>query len=180
MTPPARALVVGALVAIKWLVEGEDSEAALALQGTNLAAPALFRIEAANVLRSLIARQQVARAEARDLLALLQTAPVTIVEQDDTLERRALDVALALGYPLHDCLYLALAERIGRRLVTVDGRFLRALAGTKHEERALHLSVFAGPGGVRRQGPCPFTGKAHSISPRSRAIALSKLRRRRR
>lgn len=143
MTPHDRALVVDTSVAIKWIVEEEDSDAALALQGADLAAPALFRIEAANVLRSLVARQQVTAAEARDLFALLQTAPVTIVDQDDALERRALELALELRHPVYDCLYLALAERIGRRLVTADGRFVRALTGTGHEGRALPLSAFA-------------------------------------
>ncbi len=121
-----------ASVALKWLVEEPGSEAALALKGHDLAAPALLRIEAANVLRTLVVRGVADPAQALDLLGLLQTAPVTIVEADDRLEVRALDLALDLGHPVYDCLYLALAERTGRTLVTADGRFLRALRATPY------------------------------------------------
>lgn len=143
MTPRDPVLVVDTSVAIKWIVEEDDSELALSLREADLAAPALFRIEAANVLRSLVARQQIPAPQARGLYALLQTAPVTIVDQDDALERRALELALELRHPVYDCLYLALAERIGGRLVTADRRFVRALTGTGHEGRVLPLSAFA-------------------------------------
>jgi predicted nucleic acid-binding protein len=124
-------LVVGASVALRWLIEEEGSNAALALQGQDLAAPALLRLEAANVFRMLVARGSwlVARGDlaaqtAVDLFALLQEAPVTIVDPDDGLERRALDLALQFAHPLYDCVYLALAERMDRTLITADRRFL--------------------------------------------------------
>lgn len=126
------ALVVDASVALKWVVEEEGSEAALALKGRDLAAPSLMRVEAANALRTLAARRAIAPAEALDLLGLLQEAPVTLVEPDDVLERRALEIALELGHPVYDCVYLALTERMGRRLVTADGRLLRAVRATEH------------------------------------------------
>jgi predicted nucleic acid-binding protein len=122
-----RAYIVDASVALKWLIEEDGSDAALSLQGCTLAAPALLRIEAANVLRSLTAREAITATEADELFALLQTAPVTIVEPDDALERRALALALELRHPVYDCVYLALAERMGRTLVTADRRFLRAV-----------------------------------------------------
>ena len=62
-----------------------------------------------------------------DLFALFQTVPVTIVEPDDALERRARDLALTLSHPVYDCLYLALAERLARQVVTADRRFLHAV-----------------------------------------------------
>jgi predicted nucleic acid-binding protein len=117
-------LVVGASVALRWLIEEEGSNAALALQGQDLAAPALLRLEAANVFRTLVARGDLAAQTAVDLFALLQEAPVTIVDPDDGLERRALDLALQFAHPLYDCVYLALAERMDRTLITADRRFL--------------------------------------------------------
>lgn len=142
-TPGAPPLVIDASVALKWLVEEPGSEAALALRGRDLAAPALMRIEAANVLRTLVARGAASRAEALDLLDLLQAAPVAIVDPDDELERRALELATDLGHPVYDCLYLALAERMGRILVTADGRFLRMLGTTPHASRAIALEAAA-------------------------------------
>lgn len=134
-------LVVDASVALKWLVEEPDSEAALALQGRDLVAPALLRLEVANVLRTLVGRGVANRGQALDLLALFQTAPVTIIDPDDALEARALEMALDLGHPVYDCVYLALSERTGRTLVTADGRFLRALRATPHASRVEALGV---------------------------------------
>ena len=73
------ALVVDASVALKWLVEEEGSEAALALKGHELA------------------------------------------------------------HPSGDCVYLVLAERMGRRVVTADGRLLRAVRATEHAARVAAL-----------------------------------------
>lgn len=140
---PGPLLVIDASVALKWLVEEPGSEDALALQGRDLAAPALLRIEAANVLRTLVARQEATRAQAVELLALLQGAPVTIVDPDDALEARALELALDLGHPIYDCVYLALAERMGRTLITADKRFLRALRDGPHAARAVALASAA-------------------------------------
>ena len=135
------ALVVDASVALKWVVEEEGSEAALALKGRDLAAPSLLRIEAALALRTLAARKAIAPAAALDLLGLLQEAPMALVEPDDALEQRALEIALDLGHPVYDCIYLALAERTGRRLVTADGRLLRAVRTTEHGARVVALDA---------------------------------------
>ena len=93
----------------------------------------MIRVEVANVLRTIAARGLTPPASAAELFALFQGAPVDIVDMDDALERRALDLAMALAHPVHDCLYLALAERMGASMVTADTRFLRALAGTPFE-----------------------------------------------
>ena len=104
--------VVDTSVAIKWIVDEEDSDKAELLQGADMVAPALFRIEASNVLRTLVSKQVLANERAIDLFLFLQTAPVTIIDADELLERRALDLALALEHPIYDCVYLALAERM--------------------------------------------------------------------
>lgn len=140
---PEVPLVVDASVALKWLVEESGSEAALALQGRDLAAPALLRIEAANLLRTLVRRGVAEQAQALDLLALLQRAPVTIIDPDDALEIRALALALDLGHPVYDCIYLALAERMKRTLVTADMRFLKALRSTPYASQVEALEPIA-------------------------------------
>ena len=138
---PQRALIIDASVALKWLVEEEGSDGATALQEDDLAAPSLLRIEVANVLRTLAVRGMVTPEDALRRLALLQATPLRIVDLDDALEGRALEMALDLSHPVYDCIYLALAERMERRLVTADGRFVRALAGTAFEPLALPLTT---------------------------------------
>lgn len=131
--------VVDTSVAIKWIVDEEGSDKADLLQGADMVAPALLRIEAGNVLRTLAAKQILAIARAVDLYLFLQTAPITIIDADELLERRALDLALALEHPIYDCVYLALAERMDRRLITADRRFIKALSDTEHAARVLAL-----------------------------------------
>jgi predicted nucleic acid-binding protein len=132
-------LIVDASVALKWLVEEAGSDSAEALRTERLAAPALIRIEVANVLRTLAARGAVSAAAAADRFRLFQTAPLTVMESDAALETRALAVALEIGHPVYDCLYLALAERLRTFLVTADGRFLRAIEHTELASHARHL-----------------------------------------
>jgi predicted nucleic acid-binding protein len=134
-------LVVDASVAIKWLIEEDGTDAAEALRGRRLVAPQLIRVEVANVLRTIAARGLTPLASAAELFALFQGAPVDIVDVDDALERRALDLAMALAHPVYDCLYLALAERMGASMVTADTRFLRALAGTPFDALAHPLGA---------------------------------------
>ncbi|QFU10375.1 tRNA(fMet)-specific endonuclease VapC [Rhodobacteraceae bacterium THAF1] len=139
MTLPER-IVVDASVALKWIIEEDGSAEAARLRSCNMAAPALLRIETANVLRTLAAKGAIDSASAADLFALLQDAPVTIVDADDALEARALELAVRLGHPVYDCVYLALAERTDRTLITADKRFLRALAGSAPVASALNLT----------------------------------------
>ena len=138
-------LVVDASIALKWIVDEDGSDTALTLQGSDMIAPALLRLEVGNALRTICARQQVSDAHARELFAFVQSAPVAIVDPDDGLERRALDLALHLGHPIYDCVYLALAERTDRMLVTADRRFIGRIAETEHAGRVLYLADFAGP-----------------------------------
>lgn len=122
-------LVVDASVAIKWLIDEEDSDIALAFRDEDMIAPALLRVEASNVLRTLVSRKAIATDTALSLLDLLQRAPVDIADHDDALERRALEIALKLEHPVYDCFYLALAERTGRTLITADKRFVARALG---------------------------------------------------
>ncbi len=55
------------------------------------------------------------------------------------LAARSLALAADLDQPVHDCLYLALAELREANLVTADQRPLARLAGTPWASRALSL-----------------------------------------
>ena len=135
-----RGFVVDTSVAIKWVIEEEDSGTAELLQDADMVAPALFRIEAANVLRTLAMREAISARQALDLFTFLQAAPVTIIDADETLEHRALELAHELRHPVYDCVYLAVGERMDRTLVTADRRFLSALASTPYSSRAVALA----------------------------------------
>ena len=52
--------------------------------------------------------------------------------EDERVCGDAARLALALDRPVYDCVYLALAHRIGAALATADARFANALAATEH------------------------------------------------
>lgn len=51
---------------------------------------------------------------------------------DESVCPDAVRLSIALDRPVYDCVYLALAHRIGATLVTADARFANALSGTEH------------------------------------------------
>ena len=136
-------LVVDASVAMKWLIDEPGSDAALDLQGHDLMAPTLLRIEAANVFRTLAAKKILDTDAATDLFGLLQQAPMDMADPDDALEGHALELALELNHPVYDCIYLALAERLDRTLITADKKFLKALATSPYRTRVVSLDDWA-------------------------------------
>lgn len=131
-TPPRVAdnstpLVVDSSVAIRWLIYEDGSPAAEDLRGQDLHAPTFLRVEAGNVLRTLSSRGALTGSQAREAFDLLLEAPVTWHELDGEVMYGALEIGLALGHPIYDCLYLALAIDLGASLVTADRRFHRAV-----------------------------------------------------
>ena len=137
--------VVDASVAVKWLVAEEDADAAdwLAASGQELHAPRLMASEAANVLWRKARLGQIERAEAGAAMALLTDMPVRW-NDDETVGADAVRLALALDHPVYDCVYLALAHRIGATVVTADRRFATAVAPTEHGEAVTTLAGYAG------------------------------------
>ena len=62
---------------------------------------------------------------------------------DETVCADAIRLALALDRPVYDCVYLALAHRIGAPMVTADLLFANALAPTEHGDKVLTLADYA-------------------------------------
>lgn len=118
-------LVIDASVALKWVLDEPGSDAAFALQGDDLFAPALWLLESANALWIRVQRGPFDADWADRRLKELVEAPVktTPVEMD---VEAALGLAAALRHPVYDCLYLACALRLGGQVVTADKGFLRA------------------------------------------------------
>jgi len=115
-------IVIDASVALKWVLDEPGKSAADALLDGDLIAPALWLLEAANTLWRRARRGEISAHEAQERLTELYNAPVTTVAIEDDLLAAA-DLANALGHPVYDCLYLALAIREDTYVITADRRF---------------------------------------------------------
>jgi predicted nucleic acid-binding protein len=118
-------LVVDASVALKWVLDEAESEAALALRGEDLIAPALWLAEAANALLRRSRIGDITTDEASSRLSELLNAPVASLAMEPFLDR-ALQLATQTGHPVYDCVYLAVALHHDTHVVTADQRFVSA------------------------------------------------------
>ena len=137
--------VVDASVAVKWLVDEEDADVAdqLMASGQELHAPRLMASEVANVLWRKARVGQIERADAGAAMTLLTDMPVRW-NDDETVGADAVRLALTLDHPVYDCVYLALAHRIGATVVTADRRFAAAVAPTEHGKAVVTLADHVG------------------------------------
>ena len=126
-------LVVDASVAVTWLVEEEHSDAADRLLDGNheLFAPRLMASEVGNALWRKVRMGELERSRAGALAAAISEMAVRWTE-DEEVGPDAVRLSLSLDRPVYDCVYLALAHRLGATLVTADVRFVNALAETEH------------------------------------------------
>jgi predicted nucleic acid-binding protein len=99
-----------------------------------LVAPALARVEVAAALVKKAQRAEMPReacARALDLWRRTLAADRLVLVADEEDLVAGCGLALDLGHPLPDCLYLALSIRLDVPLVTADRRFVRR-AGERH------------------------------------------------
>ncbi len=132
-------MIIDASVAFKWIVEEPGSEQAIAWFGrAELLAPTLVHAEVGNALWKRVQRNEVADdGQIGERLADLASYVRTIDETQ--FIPRALNLAIELGHPVYDCIYLALAEAMQDELLTADGRLLRAVASTPYADRVREL-----------------------------------------
>lgn len=124
-------LVIDASIAIKWVVEEEGTESALALRRqATLIAPDLLVPECVNILWKKAQRNELSRDEALFAARLLQSAEIELVPSR-ALMVAATRLALELDYPAYDCLYLALAIENDCKFVTADERLVNKLRQDK-------------------------------------------------
>ena len=134
--------VVDASVAVKWVVDEGGSGLAAALLDHPLAAPDLLYPECANILWKKAARRELTAEEADVAAAALAVAEVEVYATRAQFAA-ATRIALALGHPTYDCFSLALAEALGRPLVTADERLtsmVRADPSRRFAEVVLSLA----------------------------------------
>jgi predicted nucleic acid-binding protein len=118
-------LVIDVSIALKWVLDEPGGDAAIALRDQQLIAPALWLAEAANAFWRGVRIGQLTAPQANARLAELRHAPVTSIPIDAYLDD-ALRLAVDIGHPVYDCLYLALALRRDTRVITADRRFVAA------------------------------------------------------
>jgi len=134
------AIVVDASVAVKWVLDEEDADAALSLHGLDLTAPSLWLLEAASVLWRRSKTGEFSNARAEEMLADLHDAPIETTPLEEDLGT-ALAIANLIGHPVYDCLYLAAAIRLGTFVVTADKRFLTAARRSDFSNKVKLLAV---------------------------------------
>ena len=137
-------LVVDASVAVKWLIAEDDSDIAreMAAKEEDLHAPRLMASEIANALWRKARLGEIEHGDAGAMLASVPEMPVRW-GADEMVCADAVRLALALDRPVYDCVYLALAHRIGAVVVTADLRFVNALVPTEHGEAMMTLDDYA-------------------------------------
>ncbi|MYD66087.1 MAG: type II toxin-antitoxin system VapC family toxin [Chloroflexi bacterium] len=138
-------LVVDANVVVKWLVDEDQVEdAARVLRSdSDLHAPRFLAAEVADVLWQKASRGEVTPEAAGTLADSLDGMPL-IWADDEAFLSDAVRLAIEIGHPAYDCIYLALARRLGAPLVTADMRFVNRVAPTMYANTMIRLSDYRG------------------------------------
>ena len=125
-------VVVDASLAVKWLVEEDDSDKAHAVlqswvaQGVTRIAPYLMPFEVANALHRRVIRGELKVGDSARMIARLLESNLEL-HQPPGLHARALHIASDFKQgAAYDAHYLALAEYFGCDLWTADERFYRS------------------------------------------------------
>ena len=136
-------LVIDASVVVKWLVEEELADEAASLLGGSspLHAPDLIVSEVTNALWEKFTRGHITHERAEGIAAIFPQSPLQLVPSI-SLHQRALRIAIEIGHPVYDCLYVACAENVEGSVVTADRRFHAAVQGGPYAELVRHLSDF--------------------------------------
>jgi len=120
-------LVIDANVAVKSILSATDSLSAfwekVDQENITPCAPRLWLSETASAIRSLVSQKAVSPDDAEDVLRTIHGLRVEIINEDEVLSLRALELAGKLGQSkAYDAFYLALAEKLAAEFWTADER----------------------------------------------------------
>ena len=136
-------IVVDASLAVKWFLpeSGAEAAAALLLEQDEIAGPDMLAVEVhatlvrgANMVKS---NRLEAETAIRRFQAMIESGEVTLIRSLPNQIERAANLAIDLGHPLKDCIYLALAMELDCELVTCDARFAEKAKGVWDRVRVL-------------------------------------------
>jgi predicted nucleic acid-binding protein len=124
-------IVVDASLAVKWFLPepGADDAAQLLLGDIAMVGPDMLAVE---VHATFVRGANMVKANRKDAESSIQRFQKMIVSNNVQLIRstplhieRSANIALELGHPLKDCIYLALAMELECDLVTCDAKFAK-------------------------------------------------------
>jgi predicted nucleic acid-binding protein len=129
-------MVVDASVVVDWVAPDVESDSAamaalatLVASGPELVAPRLLLEEVSNALLTGVRRGRWNGTAADAASALLRDLPVRLMDEPRDVWR-AWDLARRYdNHPIYDLLYVALAERLGTRLLSADAALRTRLIG---------------------------------------------------
>ena len=124
---PATRILIDASVAVSWFAaEPQTPDALRLLRGPlSLSAPDFMAVETANALWKKSRRGDVPRDDVLDALGTLHAVGIRWVAAAPVVALAA-RLALDIGHPVYDCLYLVLARAHGVPIATFDDRLRRA------------------------------------------------------
>ena len=122
-------VVIDASIAMAWCFEDEANATADAvldgLRDDDAVVPSLWQLEIANVLLAAERHGRISEAQAERFVGLLEQLPIR-VEDEATDMARVLGIGRRHGLSAYDVCYLALAERLGAPLATLDAELAAA------------------------------------------------------
>lgn len=133
--------IVDTSVALKWAVAEDDFALAAAFLGGDLVAPDLLLSELGNALWKKVNKQEIGAVQAAAAFAEIE-AWLPIVSTA-AVSGRALEIALTLGHPVYDCVYLALAEATGWVILTADKKLIARCRDTAFAPSLVSLTEAA-------------------------------------
>ena len=141
--------VIDASVAIKWFLPKAESSAARDLLVTLAGAiivPDIFLIE---VTGALVRQANMTKSERQTMERHIDRLSDLFAHESLRAERlhhnqtvQAAKLAINLGHPLKDCIYLALAIELGCPLITADTKFAAKARGVYGDVRILGVGTF--------------------------------------